>query len=241
MNGKISAEKPNDRPTIRKGVLQWMLVNLVFLLALGTSMFLAAGRLDWDLGWIFLGGLTAGQTAMTLLLLPTNPALLGERSWMRKGSKPWDTLIVSLGDAGWLVLGVVAGLDARFHGSPRLPIEVPVIGFGLLGLGYLVFLWAITSNRFFSSFVRIQTDRGHTVETSGPYRYVRHPGYAGALLVYSASPLALASLWAAIPALLMVCLFLYRTVREDRTLQVELDGYAAYAQRVRYRLLPGVW
>lgn len=241
MNGKISAETSKDRSAIRAGVIKWVLVNLIFLLALGTSMFLATGRLDWSLGWIYLAMMTAGQTATTLLLLPTNPSLLGERSWMQKGSKPWDTVIVSLGDAGWFLLGMIAGLDARFRWSPPLAIELPVIGFVGVGLGFGIFLWAMASNRFFSSFMRIQTERGHMVETGGPYRFVRHPGYVGGLLLYSASPMALASLWAAIPAMLMVGLFLYRTAREDRTLRAELDGYAAYAQRVRYRLLPGVW
>ena len=160
---------------------------------------------------------------------------------MQKGSKPWDKVIVSLGDAGWILTGIIAGLDTRFGWSPRLGTGFVVAGFVLIGVGYMVFLWAMASNRFFSSFVRIQTDRGHTVETGGPYRYVRHPGYVGALLIYMSSPLALASLWTFVSAALLLVLFILRTALEDWTLQNELEGYAAYAQRVHYRLLPGVW
>lgn len=241
MNAKITSEKPKDRIGITAGVLKWLLVNLVFLLALGFSLFLAAGRMDWRLGWIYLGVIAAGQIAATLILLSTNPTLLGERAWMQKGSKPWDTVIVSLGDAGWMVIAIVAGLDTRFSWSPRLGVGFPVAGLVFIVLGFVVFLWAMASNRFFSSFVRIQTDRGHTVETGGPYRYVRHPGYVGALLMYMGSPLALASLWTFLPAALLLGLFVCRTALEDRTLQLELEGYADYARRVRYRLLPGIW
>lgn len=241
MNIKIASERPKDRFAITAGVLKWILVNVVFLLAVGTSIFLAAGRTDWSLGWIFFGVVTVGQLATTLILLSINPTLLGERAWMQKGSKPWDKVIVSLGDAGWILTGIIAGLDTRFGWSPRLGTGFVVAGFVLIGVGFILFLWAMASNRYFSSFVRIQTDRGHTVETGGPYRFVRHPGYVGALLTYLASPLALGSLWTFIPATLMLVLFVFRTVLEDRTLQHELEGYADYARRVRYRLLPGVW
>ncbi len=241
MNRKLSTQETQKPSTIRAGVWKWFLVNAGYLLALGLSMFLADGRLDWSLGWIYLALIVAGQTATTLLLLPTNPALLGERSWMQKGSKPWDTVIVSLGDAGWFMILILAGLDARFGWSPHLAAGLLVLGWVLMGLGYGVLLWAMASNRFFSSFVRIQTDRGHSVEIGGPYRYVRHPGYVGGLLLYTASPLALGSLWAFFPAALLFGLFIYRTVLEDRTLRIELTGYSDYANRVRYRLVPGVW
>lgn len=241
MNAKITSEEPKDGFASIAGVLKWMLINILFLLALGASLFLAAGRMDWRLGWIFLVVITVGQIATTLLLLARSPTLLGERAWMQKGSKLWDKVIVSLGEAGWIGTGIVAGLDARFGWSPRLGAELQVAGLVLIVLGFGIFLWAMASNRFFSSFVRIQTDRGHIVETGGPYRYVRHPGYFGALLTYLASPLALASLWTFIPSALMLVLFVFRTALEDRTLQAELRGYAEYARRVRYRLLPGVW
>lgn len=241
MNTKVASGKPTNHFAITAGVLKWILINIVFLFTLGLSLFLAAGRIEWRLGWIFLGVITAGQIATTVLLLARSPTLLGERAWMQKGSKLWDKVIVSLGEAGWIGTGIVAGLDARFGWSPRLGVELQVAGLVLIVLGFGIFLWAMASNRFFSSFVRIQADRGHIVETGGPYRYVRHPGYVGALLTYLASPLALASLWTFIPSALMLVLFVFRTALEDRTLQAELRGYAEYARRVRYRLLPGVW
>lgn len=241
MDAKVTPEESKRGSAITAGALKWLLVNIVFLLILGASLFLAAGRMDWRLGWIFLGVITAGQTATTLMLLATNPTLLGERAWMQKGSKFWDKVIVSLGEAGWIAIVIVAGLDRRFGWSPHLRPAFPVAGQVLIVLGFGIFLWAMTSNRFFSSFVRIQTDRGHRVATGGPYRYVRHPGYVGAVLTYLASPLALDSLWTFIPAALMIGLFVFRTVLEDRTLQAELTGYAAYARQVRFRLVPGVW
>lgn len=240
MNTKVISEKQKDRSSITAGVLRWILVNIVFLLTLGLSLFFSAGKMDWRLGWIFLGLIVAVQIATTLILLSMNPTLLEERAWMQKGSKLWDKVIVSLGDVGWMAIGIVAGLDTRFGWSPYLGAGFPVVGLILMVSGFVIFLWAMASNRFFSSFMRIQTDRGHIVETGGPYRFVRHPGYVGALLTYMASPLALASLWTFIPAALLLLLFVLRTALEDRTLQAELKGYADYAQRVRYRLLPGV-
>ena len=182
MKVQITSEESKHGSAIIAGVLKWLLVNIVFLLILGASLFLAAGRMDWRLGWIFLGVITAGQTATTLMLLTTNPTLLGERAWIQKGSKFWDKVIVSLSEAGWITMVIVAGLDARFGWSPRLGAALPVTGLALMVLGYALFLWAMASNRFFSSFVRIQTDRGHSVATGGPYRYVRHPGSAGKFL-----------------------------------------------------------
>ena len=108
-------------------------------------------------------------------------------------------------------------------------------------IGYALFVWATASNAFFSQIVRIQTERGHTVVTGGPYRFVRHPGYAGAILFELAVPFLLASWWAFIPSLIGAGLLVLRTALEDRTLQAELSGYPAYARQVAYRLLPGVW
>jgi protein-S-isoprenylcysteine O-methyltransferase Ste14 len=116
-----------------------------------------------------------------------------------------------------------------------------ITAFVITALGYSLGTWATLVNRFFSAVVRIQRDRGHTVVSSGPYRLIRHPGYAGAVVTSLATPLLLGSLWALIPAVLAVCTLIIRTALEDRTLQEELEGYHDYTARVRYRLLPGVW
>jgi protein-S-isoprenylcysteine O-methyltransferase Ste14 len=111
----------------------------------------------------------------------------------------------------------------------------------VMALGYALFLWAMASNAFFAEGVRIQRERGHTVTAGGPYRYVRHPGYVGAILSQAATPFLLGSAWALIPTAASAALYVARTYLEDKTLREELPGYKEYAQQIRYRLLPGVW
>jgi protein-S-isoprenylcysteine O-methyltransferase Ste14 len=132
-------------------------------------------------------------------------------------------------------------LDIRFRWSQQIPLALRIAASGIATLGLLVTDWAVVSNKFFSGVVRIQKERGHTVVTRGPYRYIRHPGYAGAILHNIATPVILSSLWGLLPAGFVVCVTIIRTVLEDRTLQEELDGYKAYAKRVPYRLLPSIW
>ncbi|TNE81249.1 MAG: isoprenylcysteine carboxylmethyltransferase family protein, partial [Gammaproteobacteria bacterium] len=138
-------------------------------------------------------------------------------------------------------LVIVAGLDHRYHWSPEFPLWLIAVGFILISLGYAFATWALAENHFFSSVVRIQTDRGHVVCDSGPYRFVRHPGYAGNVLALFGIVLALGSTWTLIPAIAATIIAVIRTALEDQTLQQELPGYADYAQRVRYRLIPGVY
>jgi protein-S-isoprenylcysteine O-methyltransferase Ste14 len=138
-------------------------------------------------------------------------------------------------------LVIVAGLDHRFGWSPVFPLWLIVLGIFLIALGYAFSVWAFVENRFFSSVVRIQTDRGHVVCDSGPYRIVRHPGYAGNILPLLGIVLALSSLWTLIPAAVALVIAVIRTALEDRTLQDELPGYKEYARRVRYRLFPGIY
>jgi protein-S-isoprenylcysteine O-methyltransferase Ste14 len=135
----------------------------------------------------------------------------------------------------------VAGLDHRFVWSPVFPLWLIVLGFILTSLGYAFGVWAFVENRFFSSVVRIQTDRGHVVCDSGPYRLVRHPGYAGTILALLGIVLALGSVWTLIPAAVALIIAVVRTALEDQTLQEELPGYRDYARRVRYRLIPGIY
>ena len=136
---------------------------------------------------------------------------------------------------------LVAGLQHRFQWPPRLPLLLQLAALILVILGFILGNWTMIVNRFFSAGVRIQRDREQTVVDRGPYAVVRHPAYAGALLTFLALPLMLDALWALLPALLTAVALVLRTALEDRTLQEELDGYTAYARRVRYRLLPGVW
>ena len=156
--------------------------------------------------------------------------------------KWWDKVFFALYIPSFLAILAVASLDVgRFRWTASLPLPVYVVGYIILFLAYGIVFWAMWTNRFFSSVVRIQTDRGHHVVQEGPYRFVRHPGYVGAILLGLASAVVLGSIWALIPAGLMATLIIVRTALEDITLRRELPGYSAYARKVKYRLLPGVW
>jgi protein-S-isoprenylcysteine O-methyltransferase Ste14 len=221
--------------SIFKGLLKigaFMAVSVVIF-------FLCAGRLNLVMAWVYVA-IVLVNTIVTSLLM--DPELIGERSEIKKGTKGWDIVpAILIGRVGPLVILIVAGLDVRFGWSPQVPLTLQIAALGIAILGHLVADWAVVSNKFFSGVVRIQKNRGHTVVTTGPYRYVRHPGYVGVILHTIAVPMILRSLWALIPAGLVVSMTLIRTAFEDRTLQEELDGYRPYAKRVPYRLLPRIW
>lgn len=207
-------------------------------------MFIAAGRTDWWEAWIMVGVLALTTIVSRVILIIKHPDLAVERArWTGKQDfKSWDRkLMPAIAIYGPILMWLVAGLDKRFNGSPPLALALELAAFVVVVLGYLFSTWAMVVNRFFSAVVRIQTDRGHTVVTTGPYRFVRHPGYAGGAIGYLVTPFALGTLWVFIPALLTIVALVVRTALEDRTLQTELPGYAEYVQKTRYRLLPGVW
>lgn len=161
---------------------------------------------------------------------------------MKANTKGWDRLLAGAVSLYLpLITLIVSGLDARFGWSAQPVLAAQLAALVILVLGYALVSWAMASNKFFSGVVRIQAERGHTVATTGPYQVVRHPGYTGMIAFTLATPVLLGSLWALVPALLNVCLFVLRTSLEDRTLQAELSGYQDYTRQVRYRLLPGVW
>jgi protein-S-isoprenylcysteine O-methyltransferase Ste14 len=221
----------------------WFVVTrgvLRFVVILAAMLFLA-GRADYWQGWAWGGGLLAVGVAVAVAFR-TKADVIEERIKPGPGTKWWDKLFYGLYLPSLLALLAIAALDAgRLHGSPPLRPIVYVAGYLVLGGAYWMSTWAMWTNRFFSSVVRIQTDRGHHVVHEGPYRFVRHPGYAGAILLWWSSAVVLGSLWALIPAGVITILFFVRTALEDATLKRELPGYAEYAQTVRHRLLPGVW
>jgi protein-S-isoprenylcysteine O-methyltransferase Ste14 len=204
-------------------------------------LFLSAGRWDWVMGWacVILTALWVGATA--LVVIPRNPELLAERLGPRKGAKTWDAMIMSIVGLALVACYIVAGLDVRNEWTTGISPLLQVAALIIVVLGYAVTVWATAANAFFSSIVRIQKERGHTVAAGGPYRFVRHPAYVGGVALYLATPVMLGSVWALIPGGLSAVLMIVRTALEDKTLLNELDGYKDYAQRVRYRLLPGVW
>ncbi|MCX6030044.1 MAG: isoprenylcysteine carboxylmethyltransferase family protein [Chloroflexi bacterium] len=212
------------------------------LVGMGVALFWSAGRLDWWPAWAALAVMAIWTAATAFIVLHYNPDLLAERLGPRKGEKRWDAAIVPLMGLITLVRYILAGLDQRYGWTGGLPAAVQLAALALCTLGYdVLFVWAIAANAFFSRIVRIQPERGHTVATGGPYRYVRHPAYAGAILYELAVPFLLASWPALIASGLSILLLVLRTALEDRTLRAELTGYADYARQVRYRLLPGIW
>jgi len=224
---------------------QWLRLILTYLL-IPMVLLISGWDLGWWQAWLFsLLIVTAGIGARAWAER-RHPGLLAERE--RAGSdeatdvKPWDRVLAPLMAVSIsFPLVIVAGLDHRFGWSPAFPRWLNIVGFILIALGYAFAAWAMVENRFFSSVVRIQTDRGHVVCDSGPYRIVRHPGYVGNILPLLGIVLALGSVWTLIPAAIALAVSLVRTALEDRTLQEELPGYRDYTRRVRHRLFPGIY
>ncbi len=229
--------KSNSRSLIARYAVR----ETMGLVVMGVALFWPAGRVDWWPAWAALAVMLAWSAATAAVILRFNPDLLAERLGPRRGAKPWDTAIMSSLGLVQLARYVVAGLDQRYGWTGGLPVAAQIAALVACVLGYALFVWATACNPFFSQIVRLQPERGHAVATGGPYRTVRHPAYAGAIVYELAAPVLLASGWAAIAGGLGAVLLVLRTALEDRTLQAELAGYADYARRVRYRLLPGVW
>jgi protein-S-isoprenylcysteine O-methyltransferase Ste14 len=214
---------------------------LLFLL-LGSLIFLTSGQLDWVMAWVFLIGFIAGLFTTSALLGSNREELIQERFTEHDDAKTWDKILSNL--FSYLTLFItlpIAGLDKRFNWSPEVSLLIQISALLIALGGYSLIIWAMVSNRFFSRIVRIQKDRGHSVISTGPYRFIRHPGYVGMILFAIATPLTLGSLWALIPGGLAACIILSRTILEDKTLLEELEGYEEYAQRTRSRLIPGLW
>lgn len=209
------------------------------MLSLGLALFVSAGTLRWPMAWVFL---VFYSVLAVLSLAILDPALIAERSRVPPDVRRWDAVLAPVLFV-FLFPGimVVSGLDVRFGWSPRLSTGLEVAAMALFVAGYAFAWWAIRVNRFFAAFVRIQRERGHHVVDRGPYALVRHPGYAGTMLAHLALPIALGSLWGLLPAAAGTLLLALRAAWEDRTLADELAGYREYSERVRWRLVPGVW
>lgn len=216
---------------------------LFFVVVIQFLPLLISWRWGWWEAWAFALLGVLGFAISRALAARRHPDLLAERARVMRheNAKSWDKLLAPLIGAGGGLIPLVAGLDARLGWSPPFSAPVKLVALVVILAGYAWGSYAMAENRFFSGMVRIQTDRGHHVVSSGPYRWMRHPGYAGALLAYLATPLLLDSRWAFLPAAFITVSLIIRTALEDRALQDELEGYRDYAGRVRYRLVPGVW
>lgn len=234
MNDPSKAKSPK-RKIFLKRLTQVSLYNLAY----AAVLFISAGTFAWLNAWVYV----LMQMGIFLIagFVVQDTELLEERSQVKGDVKSWDKAISTINIGLSIAILTTAGLDYRFGWSPEMPMWVSILGALLFVSGYALFIWSMASNTFFSGFVRIQKDRGHSVVSSGPYQYVRHPGYVGGSISILGVPLLLGSVWALIPATISVCVLVVRTALEDRTLKEELEGYTIYTQEVPYRLIPGVW
>ena len=203
-------------------------------------LFFVAGRWDYWQGWVY----TITNMILLILmatLLTKSSELVEERLNPKEGVKSWDKFYFAVTTPLYMIALLLGGLDARFGWTTNMPLFVYWSSVIIYLIGQAIFLWARYTNNFFSSMVRIQTDRGHTVCKAGPYHYVRHPGYVGGFLFTITVGLMLGSWWASIPQVIAALMLVWRTAREDKTLQTELPGYADFTKETKYRLLPGVW
>ena len=207
----------------------------------GVILFSAAGTVAWLRARVYLGLFVGVLVCMGIVLTKVNPQLIGHRGTIKEGTKRFDKIFYLFFLPVYYGMLAIAGLDAvRFEWS-FMPHSLVVLGVGTGLLGYSMVLWAMAVNAHFESTVRIQNDRDHRVCMKGPYQCVRHPGYTGMILMYVGVPFILGSWWALVPAFVLSVLVVIRTRLEDKTLQKELYGYSAYARKIRFRLVPGIW
>ncbi|HTL83080.1 MAG TPA: isoprenylcysteine carboxylmethyltransferase family protein [Bacteroidia bacterium] len=220
---------------------RFLIKALVSSLIFPLILFLCAGKINYFQGWIFLT--TNLATAFTnFWSIRNDPELMTERSKVGKDAKSWDKMILGFSALTYLATVIIAGLDSgRYHWSPEFHWSVYATGIALTIIGQLIFLKARKENKFFSSVVRIQTERGHSVSDTGVYKIVRHPGYSGMTLSLAAVPLMTGSAWSAIPTAIAIVLLFIRTYLEDETLKKELPGYLTYVQKIKCRLIPKIW
>ena len=232
-------------PNINQAPSPRLWFSLIFLhLFIPLILLVCGGDFSWWQAWVFSVLIFVAGIGGRILAEKRHPGLLVERATSGKtlNAKPWDKVLAPLMAISLsFPLVIVAGLDHRYEWTPLFPIWINILGLVLIALGYAFAAWAFIENRFFSSTVHIQMDRGHSVCDSGPYRIVRHPGYAGNLLSLAGIIMALDSMWTLIPVVAALVIAVIRTTLEDRTLQEELPGYREYARRVHFRLAPGIY
>ncbi len=237
-------QDPNTSPETGIGARTWISVIFVIVFLPAIILFGSAGTLDWPMAWMYIALTVASFAISRLIVWRKNPDLLRERrqTLEHQDTAGFDRILAPLlALVGPTLIGLVAGFALRFGWTPVFSPFMEWIGVGIFILGYVLGSWALVTNRFFSGVVRIQKDRGHHVVSTGPYAYVRHPGYLGAGISYFGMVLMLGSPWALIPYLLELVVIVARTRLEDELLQTELPGYAEYTQHTRFRLIPGIW
>lgn len=227
----------------KKISLRSIVMMLIFIIVIPFLPLILSRQWDWWEAWVYAIIGILGVAVSRLLASRRNPDLLVERARFLQldDAKSWDKILAPLVGFGGGLIPLVAGLEAMLHWPTPFNITVKILALTFILVGYALGSYALIENRFFSGMVRIQTDRGHQLVSSGPYRWIRHPGYTGALLTYLATPFFLDSRWSFIPVLFITIVLVIRTRLEDEVLQNELEGYRDYMKQVRYRLLPGLW
>ena len=221
---------------------KWLLQSLTWIVGLGAVLFVPAGTLHWPAAWFFLGFMALDGLGIGLWLAKTNPALLAERmrSPVQADQPTADKKIIFAFGLSVLIWFIAMGLDQRFHGS-RMPLALQAFGLALLALSSVFIMWVFHENSFAAAVVKVQAERGHRVISTGPYAFVRHPMYSATVLFLVGIPLLLGSWWGLALSPAFAVLLAIRTGIEEDTLMSGLPGYADYAARVRYRLVPGLW
>jgi protein-S-isoprenylcysteine O-methyltransferase Ste14 len=218
--------------------------GILYFFGIPALMFLFAGTLRWWQAWVYIGISYVASIISRVLMSRVHPDLAEERANYSKKTdvKKWDKYLMPfvaiICPAAYFS---VAGLDHRFGWSSLVSPGFYVFACVFTIAFYVFSTWAFVTNRFFSAVARIQTDRGQTVIDTGPYRFIRHPGYLAGIIVALLFPLMLGSWWAIIPVFIMCILVVLRTALEDNMLINELPGYADYARKTKYRLIPGIW
>ncbi|MFC1676452.1 methyltransferase family protein [Planctomycetota bacterium] len=240
------SEHSESKLRLQGSGLRVVIGTFVAPLIQGVLLFVAAGHVNLFRGWLCLAIGLVSMFGGILVVSIFNPALVNERGrWSKKvDTKWWDKWLVPVyAIIAFYVVPLVMGLDVgRYNWSqPELAIGWAFLGGVMFIAGSVIIHWAMIVNRHFETTVRIQEDREHKVIMAGPYKFVRHPGYVGAILWGISAPLIVGSVWAMIPTVIAIALLVFRTWLEDRTLHGELDGYTDYAHRVRCRLVPWLW
>lgn len=223
-------------------IAKWLLQNVAWIAAFAVLLFVPAGTLHWPAAWVFLAFMVVTGLACGWWLAKNNPALLAERmsSPIQPDQPAADKMLLLVFGLWVLIWFITIGLDERFHPS-RMPVTLQVLGLALLILSSAFIMWVFRENSFAAAVVKVQTERGHHVISTGPYAYVRHPMYSGAVLFMVGIALLLGSWWGTVTSPIFALLFGIRIRIEENTLMTGLPGYADYSSRVRYRLVPGLW
>jgi protein-S-isoprenylcysteine O-methyltransferase Ste14 len=239
-NQSENASEDSTKP-LAKALLPRILASSVGFAIFLLAWFGIAGRVNWIQGWAFLFVFIVYVSILVWKLARLDPDLVRERNRPSDSAEPWDRVIMGMYTCVLMILLLLAALDSGRFGWSKMPLLVQLIGWALLILAGMIIWHVMVTNTYLSSWARIQEDRGQVVIKEGLYGHIRHPMYLGIILAFLGIPFALGSWWAMIPSVMIVCLFIYRTIREDRMLMEGLAGYAEYKEEVRYRLLPGIW